>query len=193
MCSGGFIRERVKRYPRGLENLAHYKASEFEMILILYTPALYGILEEQYMVHMLHLSNAMYLLYQVTVTLEDTEAARKSIERFTRDFDALYNKRYQTSNFHNLLHLTEDVKNAGGLWNGDCFPYENASGLIVKQLHGSCHVPSQLVSALSMVHKLQYIIQECAERNDIQLRYQTSDLILKFFSSFVWLCLMWLL
>ena len=150
----------VKRYPRGLEHLGHYKASELAMILILYLPGLYGIIPENYMVSMAHLSNALYLLYQVDIERDDMISARNSIQIFTQTFEGLYGKRYQTSNFHNLGHIPEDCENAGALWNTDCFAYENASGLIIKQLHGSRHVPNQLVSALSMVHKLPHIIDE---------------------------------
>ena len=152
----------IKRTPRTLQHLQHFKSSEWAMCLLFYMPAFYGLIAEENLTHLTLLSNAMFIFYQHAITPAQLAEAEQCLNRFCAKFEELLGKRFQTSNFHNLQHLVQDVRNFGPLWNTDCFAYENASGHLVKKIHGTRHVPSQLITAISMQHKMPYIIQENA-------------------------------
>ena len=150
----------VKRVPRSLNQMQHFKASEFAMILIMYQPILLGLIPDEYLHHICHLSNISYLLYKSTVTQQDLETARYSIKRFCEQFERLYGLKYQTSNFHNLTHIVDDVASFGPLWNTDCFPYENASGDMMRHIFGTQAPDQQVIWAISVTHKLPHIVDD---------------------------------
>jgi hypothetical protein len=135
-------------------DLKHYKASEFCALLVLYVPIFYGILPEEHFHHLVHLSNAIYILYKAKIMQPEILHARHLINCFCRDFEALYGLRYQTTNFHNLTHLVDNVLDVGPLWTMDCFAYENASGRIVRMIHGTQHVEKQILRIVSTLQKL---------------------------------------
>ena len=150
----------VKRVPRSLNQMQHFKASEFAMILIMYQPILLGLIPDAYLKHLCHLSNVSYLLYKSTVTQQDLETARYSIKRFCEQFETLYGLKYQTSNFHNLTHIVDDVASFGPLWNTDCFAYENASGDMMRHIFGTQAPDQQVIRAISVTHKLPHIVDD---------------------------------
>lgn len=152
----------IKRTPRTLKHLQHFKSSEWAMCLLFYMPAFYGLIPEENLTHLTLLSNAMYIFYQRAIRPEELADAERCLNRFCEDFEQLIGTRFQTSNFHNLKHLAQDVHNFGPLWNTDCFAYENASGHLMKKLHGTRFVPSQITTAISMQHKMPFIAQENA-------------------------------
>ena len=49
-----------------------------------------------------------------------------------------------SANVHNLLHLSECVRNLGPLWAHSCFPFENTNGDLLKLFHGSQGVEKQV-------------------------------------------------
>jgi hypothetical protein len=69
-------------------------------------------------------------------------------------FEQLYGLQYQTTNFHNLTHMVDNIIDIGPLWSLDCFPYENASGRIVRMIHGTQHVDKQIIRIVSTLQKL---------------------------------------
>ena len=147
----------VKRMPRSLEDLNHFKASEYAMIIMMYTPVFLGVLPDNLMRHLCHLSNVLFRLYKAKVTDQDLESASYSVHRYCQQFAGLYGQKFQTSNFHNLQHIVEDVRNLGPLWNTDCFPYENASGEIVKHIFGTQSADQQVIRAVSTIHKIPHL------------------------------------
>ena len=138
----------------------YYKASEYLTLLLMYLPVMFGILPNEYMLHYTHLSAALFILYQKSITEEQLHLAQHSIDQFCAGYEQLYHLRFQTSNFHNLMHLVEDVKNLGPLNQFDCFVYESCSGQILKEIHGTQNVESQLIRAVSISHKLPQMVAD---------------------------------
>ena len=66
----------VKRAPRCLDDLKHYKASEFATVLLMYLPVMYDVIPELYMSHLSLLSSAIFILYQSSITRAELEVAR---------------------------------------------------------------------------------------------------------------------
>lgn len=153
----------VNRPPRTLDDLSHYKASEFATCLLFYLPLLYGILPNQYLMHVCDFSEAMYILYQKEISRQDLQKARSCIRSFVEKFPDLYGQRYMTSNLHNLTHLVDDVENLGPVWNFDAFAFESVYGQVLKLLHGTQCIDSQIVQAVSTIQKLPQIVQSVTD------------------------------
>ena len=82
---------------------------------------------------------------------------------FCKDFEKLYGLQFQTTNFHNLCHIADNVLDVGPMWSYDCFPYENISGRIAKLIHGTQHVDKQILRAISTLHKLPLCLAQLME------------------------------
>ena len=123
---------------------------------------LYGILPDSQFDHIMLLSQAIFLLYSQNIPLVDLSVARIALDRFCADFANLYGLQFQTTNFHNIRHLVDNVIEVGPLWSFDCFPYENISGWMVKLIHGTQHVEKQIARAISTLHKLPLLIDDLA-------------------------------
>ncbi|CAH3147037.1 unnamed protein product, partial [Pocillopora meandrina] len=67
-------------------------------------------------------------------------------------------KQFQIFNAHQHLHLPEVLKDLGHLWSNSCFPFEDYSGDLFRELfHGTKNVDGQIVTAVSIIQKLPEI------------------------------------
>ena len=154
----------VKRPPRSLDDLKHYKASEFAIVLLMYLPILYDVISEEYFDHFSLLSSAIFTLYQSEITQQELATARENINSYCEQFEDLYALRYQGSNFHNLgQHIVDDVENLGPCSNFDCFEFESLYGDILKLIHGTQGVNQQIVRAVSTLHRLPRMAEEITD------------------------------
>ena len=142
----------VKRLPRSIsEYLKYWKANELRSFLLYYgIPSLYGILSTEYFEHYVLFSHAIFLLLKDSISEEDLNQAEKNLETFCKYFQALYPKRYYTLNVHNLLHLVYCVRALGPLYVFSCFPFEDKNGFLLKLIHGTQFIESQIISAVSI-------------------------------------------
>jgi len=61
--------------------------------------------------------------------------------------------RFETLNFHLLLHLVQCVRRYGPLWTTSCFPFETANGFLVQCLTGTnSSVINMLTSARCLMN-----------------------------------------
>ena len=54
--------------------------------------------------------------------------AKKLLKHFYFKFSALYSERYLNCNLHQLLYLSDTVKDVGPLYTFSCFDHENCNG-----------------------------------------------------------------
>ena len=164
----------IKRSVRSLSDVSHFKAAEYCSILLMYIPIFVGILPDDQFEHLLCLSHIMFTLNKTTIDQADIAECEILIDAYCKDFGEIYGLRYQTTNFHNLRHLVQDVRNLGPLFHFDCYPFEDASGQFVKLLHGTQHIDSQLTRCLAVCQKLPAMVKECY--NDFE-RLQGNKLV----------------
>jgi len=135
----------VHRMPRTVSELCHWKASELKMWFYYYSaPVLSGILLPLYFNHYLRLILAISLLNSQEISLADIEKAESLIHRFVREFSELYGQQHSTINVHGLLHLPNCVRRLGPLWAYSCFPFEDLNGRLLRSIHGTSHLESQV-------------------------------------------------
>ena len=76
-------------------------------------PVPYGILPDNYFHHYAIFVHAIYICLKESISSEDFKKAELMIFSFCEDFSSLYGKRFITLNVHQLLHLTDDVRDLG--------------------------------------------------------------------------------
>ena len=102
----------ISRVPRSIENHRKYfKASELRSFLLFYGPAvLYNILPKPYYEHFLLLSEAIFILLLDSISETQLEHAERLLFHFCILFEGYYGLRFQTANFHLLVHLADNVR-----------------------------------------------------------------------------------
>lgn len=68
--------------------------------------------------------------------------------------------RFCSLNIHQLLHLPESVQNLGPLWVNSCFSFENINGQLIKNVHGTTDVESQIVKIHMRNLKISALVSE---------------------------------
>ena len=146
----------ISRVPRSIENHRKYfKASELRSFLLFYGPAvLYNILPKPYYEHFLLLSEAIFILLLDSISERQLEYVERSLLHFCILFEGYYGLRFQTANFHLLVHLADDVRSLGPLWTHSCFHFEDKNGFLLKTFHGTQNIQFQIISAVSIAKKL---------------------------------------
>lgn len=116
-----------QRRPRALEEINHFKGSEFRSIL-LYTgvAAFYKILPKSQYAQFLLLHVAFYILLSARGS-EDywNSIAKKLLYRFVQTSEKLYGSEFISYNVHGLLHICDDSLNFGTLENASTFQFES--------------------------------------------------------------------
>lgn len=153
----------VKRLPWSIyEHLKYWKASKLRSFLLFYgLPTLYGLLPDNYFSHYTLFVNAIFILLQESISEADLQEADRLLDGFCKSFSNLYQPRFHTLNVHQLLHLVDDVRDLGPLYTHSCFAFEDKNGFLLKLIHGTQFIDSQIISAVSITQKLPELREKC--------------------------------
>uniref|UniRef100_L7LXZ4 Putative tick transposon n=1 Tax=Rhipicephalus pulchellus TaxID=72859 RepID=L7LXZ4_RHIPC len=140
----------MKRRPRGLQYLEHWKAVEHRNFLLYYGPvALKGNLEDRFFKHFLKLSAAVTILICPNFTTRHMDIAECILQDFVSEAGSLYGNGIYVYNMHSLLHLADDARNFGPLDEFSAFPFENFLYQIKKLIKSHSRALQQVVKRLS--------------------------------------------
>lgn len=173
----------ITRLPRPLSECKHWKASEWRAWLLFYcVPVLSGMLPQQYIKHLSLLVSSVFILLQEQITFDDINKADEMLFEFVARFQIFFGKSQMTFNVHLLTHLAKSVKLWGPLWAHSAFVFENANGCLLKLVHGTKSIASQIVNKFLMYRAIplfstQYAISENIQKfcfaNDRRLKSAT--------------------
>ena len=142
----------VSRVPRSLDELPHWKASEFRNFLLYWgLPVLRHILTRQHFAHFCLLARSVFILSKEGISMDEIQTADTALLLFVENFKDLYGARYLTLNLHQLVHLADCVRHAGPLYVNNCFIFEDLNGFIVKHIHGTQGIVTQITNIISML------------------------------------------
>jgi len=114
------------RFPRRLNEVAKWKATEFRQFLLYTGPVvLQTILNNECYLHFLCLHVSFRILLAPNVDINLVNFVEKILTYFVDKFCELYGKEFISLNVHNLLHIVDDYKKFGALDSCSCFPFEN--------------------------------------------------------------------
>lgn len=177
----------VRRLPRPLSDLLHYKARELEnFLLYFFFPVMRGILPDKYLKHFVLYVQGMYLLMKDEILPEDFPAASFLLKKFVKEIHDIYlnpnfsEDKQNTFNVHLTLHAVDNAKRWGPGWSVSAFPYENGNGDLADSIAANRGIPDQVSRALCKRNLRNLLSQEidsanCASfLNDISSRQSSS-------------------
>ena len=140
------------RLSRSIQFRRFWKAKEWENWLLYYSgPALKEIPRfKKYLKHWELLVDAIHILMRSKISTEELTKAHTLLSDFVYYCEQYYTRDSMTYNVHQLLHLTESVKNWEPLWSHFGYPFESGNGYIVKTVHAAKGVISQICRYLNM-------------------------------------------
>ena len=170
----------VTRIPRSIDEIAHWKSSEYRNFLLYWgIPILEGILTKPYFVHFCLLARSIFILSKEGITNEELESVETALLLFVEQYQYLYGKQYLTLNQHQLVHLVDCVKDTGPLYVNNCFIFEDLNGFIVKHIHGTQGVDTQLTNIINMlkVPPIMYniFLKDSADEQVLLLYHELTD------------------
>ncbi|KAK3911570.1 Protein TIC 214 [Frankliniella fusca] len=149
----------LDRLPDTVDKLVHWKASMFRAFLFHFSLCvLRGILASDYFEHFILLVSGVAMLNSNSISQEDIQIANSLLTSFVQKFEILYGKRHMSHNLHMLLHLGQNVNYLAPLWVTNCFKFEDFNGRLLKLVHGTRHPGLQVLSNLSLVTHLPWLV-----------------------------------
>ncbi|CAI6352292.1 unnamed protein product [Macrosiphum euphorbiae] len=151
------------RYPRGLNDLPRWKATEFRLFLLYSGPVvLKGILNNECYKHFICLHICFRILLTPDISVELVDFSEKLLMYFVDKFGKLYGKHFVSHNVHGLLHIVDDYRKFGFLDSCSCFPFENYMKVLKK-----------------MVRKHEKPLEQVIKRYDEILEFCKPELVIK--------------
>jgi len=140
-----YIPIEFARYPRGINEVDRWKATEFRMFLLYFGPIhLEKYLNKDYVKHFCALHTAVRILCDPKDCLRNNTYANSLLTYFVKTFKMMYGKTNVVYNVHNLIHLSQDVRKYGSFDVFSAFPFENYLKILKRMLR-KCEKPlSQL-------------------------------------------------
>lgn len=112
-----------------------------------------------YFEHYLRLVVAIKLLSSDVITDFMIQVAQDLLRRFVREFQDMCGIQFCSINIHVLLHLGNCVKKLGPLWAYICYEYEDLNGQLLKLIHGTRHIDTQLANSQNQFIKMIRILE----------------------------------
>lgn len=143
------------RKPRSVSEIKRWKATELRSFLLYTGPVVLKSIFSQMnngtalYNHFLSLSIAMTILLNPVLSLQYLDYAKGLLIHFVQCTKILYGPQFLTSNFHSLIHITDDVAVFGHLDNCSAFPYENYLQTMKKYVRKGQQPLQQVVKRLS--------------------------------------------
>lgn len=146
----------ISRRPRSLDEIKHFKASEFRSLLIYYLPVcLDGILPKRFIDHFKNLSSSIYSLLQQSISRENIFEARTKLRKYVSDYQNIYGIENMNMNVHLMEHLCDCVENFGPLWSYSLFAFESYNGILKNYVVSNNDVLHQIATRYVIEHSLR--------------------------------------
>ncbi len=75
---------------------------------------------------------------------------QSQLQLFYNLVPSLYGENACTANVHSLIHVVKFVKLWGPLWTISTFPFENANGILKRQIHGTRNILQQMIFMMKL-------------------------------------------
>jgi hypothetical protein len=149
-----FTPREFQRRPRPINELEHYKASEFRSFVLYFGPLiLRKHLSKDFYTHFIHLHFAIYVLTSKSLS-HLYEHAHRCLEIFVSQTEVLFGNQALSYNMHILLHLHYFVKMYGVLDEFSAFEFENYLSVLKRRVKKTRCIFQETVSQLISIRSL---------------------------------------
>ena len=175
----GSIPTEFQRKTFELDDIANWKATQYRFFLLYAGPfVLKPVLPTKYYRNFLHLSFASRILCHPTIALTYTDVADNLLQRLFSELPDLYGENIQVINFHNLIHLADDVRQLKApLTHYSAFPFENLLGIIKRLIRTPNNPLAQIFRRLSEIYHSSKIMTKIPELSNRVKIAQTNSQI----------------
>lgn len=133
------------RKCRGLNELRHWKATEFRTFMLYTGPfALLEVIDKKRYEHFL-LFHVSMLIFCTNISNDWVLYGKGLLEKFVSDIPRLYHSDFLSYNMHSLQHLYSDVQNHGVLDRISAFEFESHLYKLKKMLRTNKHHLKQVI------------------------------------------------
>lgn len=142
------------RKCRNLDELSRWKATEYRLFRLFVGPVvLKEILEPRLYNHFLYFYVGTKILSDggLSSNKELLGYSKSLLKNFVRESSKLYGSNIQTFNFHNLIHLPDDVENYGVVENFSAYVFENHLQIVKNLVQKSALPLQQIVKRVSEI------------------------------------------
>ncbi|XP_061394657.1 uncharacterized protein LOC133330210 [Musca vetustissima] len=141
-----YIPREFPRKPRPLDDLCHWKATEFHQFLA-YTGiiALYNNVHEDIYYEFLTLHCAYRLLNNARHMDQNIVQANNLLQLFVENFSTVFGSNSISFNVHNLLHLASCAEKYGPLISFSAYAFENKLQTLKKHVRKPSHIFQQII------------------------------------------------
>ena len=168
----------VQRCPSSIsKHERDWKAHDYKNWFFHYSaPILRDLMPKHLFDHYKLLLFGISTLFKSSISEEELELADRALKKFISQFESIYNIRFMSSNVHLILHLVDQVKKFGLLWNITAFPFEDMNGHLKNLVHGSNSPELQISSSVSFLLSIISFKQKFMEENsEAAIFYDTLD------------------
>lgn len=139
-----FVPREFTRKPRSIIHYRRWKGTEFRQFLLYYSMfVLHDVLDVEKYNHFMCFVVALRILV-VDASTKQINYAESLLLYFVKNAGLIYGQEVYTHNFHNLIHLAENVRRHGSLDNFSAFPFENFMTVIKRMVRKPNAILSQI-------------------------------------------------
>ena len=125
------------------------------------------ILDKDYFEHFLLLVDAIFILCGTSIMPVQLQRAKQSLISFCCLFEALYDERHMSANLHQLLHLSDVVKELGPLWIYSGFNFEDMNGQLTDLFHGSQNVDKHIMNTIGTILCFPELVDKLKDQSPV--------------------------
>lgn len=168
------------RKPRRLDELKHWKATEYRSFLLYVGPlVLKEVLEEQVYTLFLSLTVAISILSNPGLVQEHGDYAQELLEFFVSSTMERYGDNFCSYNVHCLLHLKQIAQHSGCLGECSAYKFENNMTSIKRSVKGSADPLLQITNRLMEKRQMNTSIVGTGPKHEMKIKenytYELSD------------------
>ena len=163
---------KVARLSRPLSSRTNWNAREYENWILYYSvPILRSYFSEKYLHHWMKFVEALFILLQSEITLDELDKAHQLMLSFVELTEKLYGEGAMSPNVHQMIHISDSVRNWGPLWCHSGYPFESGNGVVLKHIYAANGVHEQIKRYVLMDLSYQNIESKVTETNCIAQYY----------------------
>lgn len=133
--------------PRTIYTYHLWKAHEYLAFLLFYAlPVLSGLLQDKYLDNLIKLVIFSEEILSSNIKVTDLERTEEVIFKFVQEAETLYPQNFMTSGVHELLHMTDCVRDFVSLNAVNCFPFEELNRKLCRLFHAKDLIGEELVN-----------------------------------------------
>lgn len=137
---------------RSLEYIKYFRAHEFRSFILYFGPIiLREFMPQDQLKNLILLSQISYLVCQPHFTDAMIKCLEKKVIEFLDSFSKIYGPEFVTINFHELVHLGQNIRSNGAIYSLSCFGFENFNKLLKETVHGSSRSDREMINRFNLL------------------------------------------